>query len=44
MLDADGPCRSETARHAFQLMFHLQALSRLHLKFHDLGVNKALRL
>ena len=28
----------------FPLMFHLQALSRLHLKFHDFGVNEALRL
>jgi len=44
MLEADGACRVETATHAFQFMFHLQALSRLHLKFHDLGVDEALRL
>ncbi len=44
MLKADGACRVETATYAFQLVFHLQALPRLHLKFHDLGVNEALRL
>jgi len=28
----------------FPVVFHLQALSRLHLKFHDFGVNEALCL
>ena len=44
MLEADDAHRLGTATHAFQFMFHLQALSRLHFKFHDLGVDEALRL